>query len=401
MSCEYFSRCLNKRCSSTNKDQVISKKICLPCKCPSEEDTKSDEIKLKPNEVKKICPPCKCPPEEDTKLDEINETKPKPLPEAGSELDDPPPPPDDETKPELKQFTSKHEKGTGGDACIEKLTSELGPGHTSHAPSGVDPAVVSAALWDAAKWDFKTTKDFCSMNMAAMCDWAFPSVDGGKHRVMRGLRQHFETIKPKPFADDKNPTPAEIDRWNLEVVKHFRKLWGISTPIENDRCQYLRAQWATERKETTVWDTGYPESYKAANVWAPYQPWFGPCPKGDPKADVHCGFTFIPSCEDQAPYLDPGEQCCPKGLAFAEGVMFVPKGLPWFMKLASVIQYRVCTEGRIGHADPFFSAIKQGNAFSCLGSPFSNIPDADGHRGQYQWVEPRKDPCNQNWVQKK
>jgi hypothetical protein len=197
-----------------------------------------------------------------------------------------------------------------------------------------------------------------------MCSYVFPV----SPYVMRGLRDVYENINP--FVDEVNPTVAEVDNWNLEVVRHFRRLFGITTPVSNDRCQYLRAQWSTERKNTTVWDSMYPTDGGIGGA--------GPCGSG---SGSHCGFTFVPSCADQLPYLNGSDCCTYTGLA--EGLAGVNIALPWFCKLGFVIAQYLCNEGRGGHTGPFFGREKMGISWLCGG----------GATFRGQWSGSLIDPC--------
>jgi hypothetical protein len=190
--------------------------------------------------------------------------------------------------------------------------------------------------------------DACSMTTAEICAWAFPNIN-----TMRGLKQLYDSQVPPPFRDATNPTVAEIDAWNIKVIQHFRSLFGITTPIEADTGLFLQSQWAIERKFSTVWDAAYPGTFDSS---------YGPCFGG---TNPHCGASFIPSCEDQEPYLaeHPGLECV-TDTSFAEGVLGTNTNIPWSVKFARILGATVCNEGMTGHAGPFWGRTKVGLAWN-------------------------------------
>jgi hypothetical protein len=265
--------------------------------------------------------------------------------------DDPPPddpPPDDPPLQNNFQYTPAYRNGgVGGAQALYDMTvlSQNVSSVDSQDPDGI-MWLGGSAGWTNAVWD-GVPKNPCTMTKAQLCAYAFPSSN-----TMRGLREKFYEINP--FSDVTNPTAAEIDRWNVEVIRHFRSLFGITTPIEADRCLYLRAQWATERKHSTYWDAAYPGTFNSA---------YGPCVGG---SNAHCGSTFIPSEADQAPYLDGLPVC--GSTAGAEGVFGTNANIPWSIKLARIMASVICTEGMTGHAGPFFGRTKMGLAWHVAGA---------------------------------
>jgi hypothetical protein len=88
--------------------------------------------------------------------------------------------------------------------------------NTSHDPEG--DGWISPADWAAAKWDgtiYHPSKMSKEEFAAAIC----PSVD----RV-RGIREVF--YQHNPFADNSNPTKAEVDEWHGIAINHVRALAG-------------------------------------------------------------------------------------------------------------------------------------------------------------------------------
>jgi hypothetical protein len=206
----------------------------------------------------------------------------------------------------------------------------------NQGPSGLG---ISTDDWKKSVWDGKA-RQLCSFTTKKdVCEWAFPNTEDD----MRGLRQEYE--RDPPFKDENNPTVLEIDQWNLRVINHLRKLFGLTGMAEWDQCLFLLAQWAEEAKHTTKWDAKYPPNG----------------PKGD-----HYGIH--PSCEDQM--MDQPVRvkevggCCPNTEITSEGMLVGSHAsVPWFSKMSRTIHMVVCDEGTINHAGPFFRAKRLGIAY--------------------------------------
>lgn len=67
---------------------------------------------------------------------------------------------------------------------------------------------------------------------------------------LRGQAELYNTVQP--FADELNPTPAEVEYWNYRVLIHFRALLGLSTPLVMNKCRSLQAQWLLEHIVNTA-----------------------------------------------------------------------------------------------------------------------------------------------------
>lgn len=224
------------------------------------------------------------------------------------------------------QYTSDLRSGNiGGSEAINFSTNlSKQQGSPTQDPDGI--TWLPPERWPAATWD-GIPRDVLTMTNAEIMAYAFPNAN-----TMRGLREHFYNINP--FQDIANPTIREIDNWNLETIRHFRKLFGILTPIWNDYRLYLRAQWGAERKYTTYWDAAYPNGIS------------GPNPA------EHAGADFIPSIEHQQPYL---QGSTPVSLMQgAEGIFSANTNISWAIKMTRVIAQVVGAEGRTGHGGPFF-----------------------------------------------
>lgn len=217
--------------------------------------------------------------------------------------------------------------------------------NTAHDPDGV--GWISQASWAAARWDgtvYNPSKMTASEFAAAIC----PSVD-----QVRGIREVF--YKAKPFADNRNPTKAEVDEWHRIAINHVRALVGYTSEdrqVKKDHCMFARALWGDERKFTGAWDAKYPGSLGSA---------FGPClGSGQP----HCGATFLPDASDQAAYLPQGHAVC-TAQAGAEGVFSGPKSnIPWSIKWSRGFCNTLLAEGFWGgHVGPWFHREKFGFSF--------------------------------------
>lgn len=215
--------------------------------------------------------------------------------------------------------------------------------NTAHDPDGV--GWLSAASWENAKWD-GTVYDPTTMSQAQFTSAICPSGD-----QIRGIREVF--YQNNPFADNRNPTKAEVDEWHRIAINHVRALVGYTSAdrqVQKDHCMFKRALWGQERKFTTMWDSEYPD---------------GTCTASNP----HCGASFIPDMDDQAPYLPAGHSGC-STQAGAEGVTSAPKtNIPWSIKWSRAFCQYLGAEGFWGgHVGPFFHREKFGFSFWDNGS---------------------------------
>ncbi|MBN2823752.1 MAG: hypothetical protein JXQ76_00390 [Campylobacterales bacterium] len=217
--------------------------------------------------------------------------------------------------------------------------------NTSHDPDGV--GWLSADSWENAKWD-GTIYNPETMTRAQLTKAICPSGD-----QIRGIRELF--YQHNPFADNNNPTKAEVDEWHRIAINHIRALVGYTDEnrqVKKDHCMFARALWGQERKYTTKWDDKYPGTEGSA---------YGPCQNSN---NAHCGATFIPDYEDQIPYLPEGHLGCSIA-AGAEGVSSAPKSnIPWSIKWSRAFCGYLGSEGFWGgHVGPFFHREKFGFSF--------------------------------------
>lgn len=241
--------------------------------------------------------------------------------------------------------------------------SQAVPSVTSQDPDGIGWLNWSGTQWDGTPFDTtgKTKSQICS----------FLRPTGGPYNI-RGIREKFYAVNP--FADNLNPTPEEIDNWNIEVIRHFRAMLGVSTPVNNDPRLYLEARWADERKYTEAWDSSYPSGTPGGPS--------GPCwnPPGTPVdiAAGHCGASFFPNPADRATYiaeapysndfakypeLDPGVYTSRRGQA--EGLNAADADLPWSIKLSVMLTHWICNEGLTGHPGPYVNPSTARQWFGC------------------------------------
>lgn len=225
--------------------------------------------------------------------------------------------------------------------------------NTSHDPDGV--GWLTKESWEKAKWDgtvYDPTKKTKEQFFNCMC----ASVD-----QVRGIREVF--YENKPFADNKNPTKAEVDEWHRIAINHVRALVGYTSEdrqVKKDHCLFARALWGDERKYTTMWDTKYPGKNGSAA---------GPC-QGSKNA--HCGASFFPDKADQAPYLPANHDGC-GATQGAEGVFSSSKSdIPWSIKWSRSFCSTLKAEGFWGgHVGPWFHREKFGLNF------WDSSPDND------------------------
>jgi hypothetical protein len=172
---------------------------------------------------------------------------------------------------------------------------------------------------------------------------------------MKGLTQLFYAV-PGRFADVKNPTPREIDDWNVEVIRHFRRLLGITTPVWPNQRLFMEATWANEMGNTRVWDADYPPPPAIPP---------DPTPNCVGQGATHCGASFIPSLDHQIPYangsgpvstyvMSEEEPVSGRRTSRTEGIVWVITNLPWGTKMSRVISNIFHAESGMGaHMGPF------------------------------------------------
>jgi hypothetical protein len=253
--------------------------------------------------------------------------------------------------PVVPQYTPTYSPGgVSGSNCVNYQTGVTNSySGLRHDPDGI--YWIAPSLWVAAQWDGVTVWDPATLTVAQVSAGIFPTVN-----TMRGLRELF--YEKNPFADVQNPTVAEIDNWNIEVLRHFRRLLGRfeSDPVYNDKALYYQAHWAVERRTSTVWDSRYPADPSKPGTW-------GPC---GGSSNPHCGASFVPDCVDQIPYFASSSEPCVTDTSFAEGIFSVNTNLPWSIKFARTIAITLLSDGLGGHTAPFLGTRSRvGLAWSC------------------------------------
>lgn len=277
-----------------------------------------------------------------------------------------PPPPLPGACNDLGQLTPNYRRGNEGGAADINLATQVSQAVASVVSQDPDGILwLSSAQWAAAEWDgipFDTSGWPISPTTAQLHAYLFPNAN-----TMRGLRQHFYTINP--FADNTAPTVAEIDQWNVEVVRCLRKVLGITTPVGGSKCLFLRCQWSLERKWSTVWDPEYP-----SGVCYPIPP----APTGQP----HCGDSFVPTPAEQVPYWDGATPTVCVQNAGSVGLSSVNTDIPWSVKLSRVIGGYVASEGMTGHPGPFFTRECCGFSFMIFDGPLGGGGTSE-YRGKW------------------
>jgi hypothetical protein len=226
-----------------------------------------------------------------------------------------------------------------------------------NAHHGVDGT--SWLNWTGSEWD-GTQPNRNTMTKAQLCNWVSPS---GSPYQIRGLREHYNTIRP--FADERNPTIAEINEWTVETIRHIRNLFGITTPVIHDARLYLECRWADERKNTTQWDATYPDTFTCGSGTetcldaAP-----GPCSPVFTLANSHCGDSFFPNQSDRNSYITsppyngnftryPELSGYNSRMSQAVGISGSNLNLPWSVRPGVAIMRWICAEGLTGHSGPY------------------------------------------------
>lgn len=231
------------------------------------------------------------------------------------------------------------------------------PSVTSQDPDGIGWIRSSDWVpWDGIPLDIFNREP----TKQQLCKFLAPK----SRNAMRGLRERFYQVNP--FKDVSNPTIEEIDAWNLEVIRHFRCLLGVTTPVWGDARLQLESRWADERKMTNYWDVKYPDKMNCNG--GSCQGWRdGPCGVApDNIKDVaggHCGASFWPDKTDRDLYIAnaynndfvkyPELAVYNERRSKAEGLNVINGDIPWSIKLSIIIMKWACDEGLKGHTGPY------------------------------------------------
>lgn len=274
-------------------------------------------------------------------------------------VDDPPdqvtpppviPPPPTATCPSLHPSNTVPGRMSQVDE-VNAQTAYVNSKGQKHDPDGI--TWITPGMW--TPWDGVTTINPCTSTKQQLLAFIFPKPGGGFNvNTMRGLRELFYQVQP--FADYQNPTVAEIEAWNIEVIRHFRRLLGFNEtthPVSNHKCTYLKAAWAEERARTNYWTSTYPGTLDSAD---------GPCTTPY-SSNEHCGAGFLPSATDQIPYLCPNTMSPCTAMSGAEGVSNINTDIPWAIKLGRIIGQYLASDGIGGHTGPFVGRQYFGSAW--------------------------------------
>ena len=259
----------------------------------------------------------------------------------------PPPPPPITVCPSYHPDNSIPGKPSQAD-IVRSITAYVNSKGYRHDPDGIP--WIPRGHWVA--WDGTTTINPCTSTKAQLMAYIFPPPGG--INTMRGLREKFYSVNP--FADNGNPTVAEIENWNIEVIRHFRQLLGFNqttAPVYNDKCTYLKAAWVEERARTNYWTASYPGTLDGAT---------GPCTLPN-STNPHCGASFIPSPADQMPYLCPSTMAPCTMTSGAEGVSNHNTDIPWAIKMSRIIGSYLASDGIGSHTGPFVGRQLFGSAW--------------------------------------
>lgn len=264
----------------------------------------------------------------------------------------PPPPPPPASCPNYHPDATIPNKLSQADT-VRAITAYVNSKGFRHDPDGIP--WIAQSMW--VPWDGVTTYNPCTSTNAQLMAGIFPPPGGVN--TMRGLRELFYQVKP--FADNSNPTVAEIENWNIETIRHFRRLLGFNQtthPVNNDKCTYLKAAWAEERARTNYWTSAYPGTQDGAS---------GPCTLPY-SSNAHCGASFLPSPSDQIPYLCPSSMPACTVTSGAEGIANHNTDIPWGIKMSRIIGTYLASDGIGSHTGPFIGR-------SLFGSAWYIVPD--------------------------
>lgn len=273
-----------------------------------------------------------------------------------------PPPPDDPdptTQPPnpppttaCPSFHPTHTSVPGGKSQSQQVqdqTNFVNSKGFRHDPDGIP--WIPRSSW--VPWDGVTTINPCTSTKAQLMAFIFPPPGGVN--TMRGIRERFYEVNP--YADNRNPTVAEIENWNIEMIRHFRKLLGFNQtthPVSNHKCTYLRAAWSEERARSNYWSGAYPTGVLDGNT--------GPCTVPF-SSNAHCGGGFILNPSDQTPYLCPANMAACTATGGAEGVANVNSDIPWVIKLQRIMGQWLNSDGIGSHTGPFIGREYFGSAW--------------------------------------
>jgi len=224
---------------------------------------------------------------------------------------------------DLEQFTPERSDWTNLDA--KPLASGT---NVDHSPDGI--GWISRETWQ--EWDgtIINPEDHSRSSFADMIC---------QGDTVRGIRTLFNDNEP--FADNKNPTKAEVDHWHALALNHVRAMVGYTGDeytARPDKCLHIRALWSDERHRSRMWDADYPDRTCLES------------------SNPHCGAAFVPSLEDQQPYLPDGIESCPHRGGGSEAISPAAKSnIPWSIRWIRPLCGFLKSEGFWGgHTGGFF-----------------------------------------------
>jgi len=237
------------------------------------------------------------------------------------------------THPVYTKYTLNYSPaGVGGVQSIIDSTLFSQQTVTNQAPDGC----TWLSLNDWSYWDGVplSKSRFCSMTKEELHAYLFPK----NEFCLLGLREHYYRINP--FNNPSNPTVAEVDNWNVEVIRHLRAVCGINYNINPVQHMFCQSQWSQERFWTSYWDVLYPS---------------GICNNNPP---INCGSTFWLNYVDQTPY---GVHL-PYNI-HSDSIGDVDTSLPWCIKMSKLIGQFIQENGRGDPLYPFLSRPLVGFSF--------------------------------------
>ena len=205
-------------------------------------------------------------------------------------------------------------------AAMNTLVLSKVPGHTPQNTTWI---------YDWPKWNQQVT-NITQMTGAQVQ----ATICYGGTGIVFGLKEVYEE---KPFTNHQNPPREEVDDYHLRIIRHVRKMVGITTPVSGDRCLANVAYWSQQLVSSTYWDSKYPtQKTKCLNNYG-----------------YHCNFAPATLLEQQQSATQKGIKStvlCKAG-PFAESIATTNADIPWSVKFSKIL----CQFMKDSHGGPILA----------------------------------------------
>ena len=257
-------------------------------------------------------------------------------------------------------FTYTPTKNTAGQPTEPAIQFPLVTTYSNNETGGTQSVTPSwlpgnGLDWKKKEWD-GIPLDYEGKTPQQICQWMYSGY------AMKGLKQWYDEVKP--FANEAQPTMKEVDAWNVNVIRHFRRLLGIDTEVVAHEDLFMKC-WFSDRRYSGLDRNVPPDMNDTA---------YGPCVWWNgggwtQGSNAHCGALYKPSGINwnvmytvNNGYPAP-PTAGPDWSEATEGIATVNTNLPWALKLSAALSQFVCNEGLGGHAGPFTSRTQVGMSF--------------------------------------